>query len=170
MNVRLEHANLCVRNIDAAIGFLQTAFPEFHVRADQAEPDGTRWVHIGTDETYIALNQADDERTPRWEPYSGQPGVNHLGFEVDDVAALSARMLAAGYEESTVPNNHPHRSSYNTSPACPPSATTTPCTGDIIWTSASAALPGTGPPSSIRQRRRRCRPEEAKAWLKLPRR
>jgi hypothetical protein len=28
---------------------------------------------------------------------------------VDDAAALRARMLNAGYEESTVPNRHPHR-------------------------------------------------------------
>lgn len=37
------------------------------------------------------------------------PGVNHLGFEVDDVEALRERMLAARYHESTVPNAHPHR-------------------------------------------------------------
>ena len=109
MNVRLEHANLCVRDIDAAIRFLQTAFPDFVIRADQTDVGGGRWVHIGTDETYLALSEADEERTPTWEPYSGQPGVNHLGFEVEDAAALRARMLAAGYEESTVPNDHPHR-------------------------------------------------------------
>jgi catechol 2,3-dioxygenase-like lactoylglutathione lyase family enzyme len=35
--------------------------------------------------------------------------VNHLGFEVDDVAALAGRLRAAGYAETTVPNAHPHR-------------------------------------------------------------
>lgn len=29
MAVRLEHANLCVRDMEAMIRFLQTAFPEF---------------------------------------------------------------------------------------------------------------------------------------------
>ena len=32
MTARLEHANLCVRDVDAMLRFLQTAFPEFHIR------------------------------------------------------------------------------------------------------------------------------------------
>src|SRR5690349_16137336 len=104
MTARLEHANLCVRDIDAMLSFLRTAFPEFRVRADRADADGSRWIHVGTDETYLALNSATRTSGPIREPYSGQPGVDHLGFEVDDAAALRTRMLAAGYEESTVPN------------------------------------------------------------------
>ncbi len=42
-------------------------------------------------------------------PYGGKPGLNHLGYVVDDVEALHARMTAAGYRDSTVPNQHPHR-------------------------------------------------------------
>ena len=109
MTVKLEHANLCVRDIDGMLRFLRTALPEFRVRADRTDADGTRWVHVGTDETYIAMNNAWEPGEAPFEPYSGLPGVNHLGFEVDDADALRARMLAAGYEESTVPNHHPHR-------------------------------------------------------------
>ncbi|MBI1900271.1 MAG: VOC family protein [Planctomycetia bacterium] len=109
MTVRLEHANLCVRDVDAMIRFLRTAFPDFKIRADRTDPDGSRWVHVGTDDTYIALSEADGDADRPFQPYSGLPGVNHLGYEVDDAAALRARMLAAGYQESTVPNRHPHR-------------------------------------------------------------
>ena len=109
MAVRLEHANLCARDIDGMIRFLQTAFPEFHVRGEGRGRDGTRWVHVGTDETYIALNQAKSEPDKPWAPYQGLPGVNHLGYEVDDVEALRDRLTSAGYKESTVPNAHPHR-------------------------------------------------------------
>jgi catechol 2,3-dioxygenase-like lactoylglutathione lyase family enzyme len=109
MTARLEHANLCVRDIDAMLRFLQTAFPEFRVRADQTEDDGSRWVHVGDDNTYIALSSAWLPGEPPFEPYSGLPGINHLGYEVDDVSALRYRMLGGGFEESTVPNNHPHR-------------------------------------------------------------
>ena len=35
--------------------------------------------------------------------------MNHLGYEVDDADALRERMLAAGYQESTPPNDHPAR-------------------------------------------------------------
>jgi catechol 2,3-dioxygenase-like lactoylglutathione lyase family enzyme len=106
---RMEHANLCVRDVDAMIRFLETAFPEFRVRHDSTEADGTRWVHVGTDETYIALQSNRRERTEPWQPYSGSPGVNHLGYEVDDVEGLRTRLRSAGYTETTVPNRHPHR-------------------------------------------------------------
>ncbi|MBC8325439.1 MAG: VOC family protein [Verrucomicrobia subdivision 3 bacterium] len=109
MNPRLEHANLLVRDLDATLAFVQTAFPEFGIRYDGRDPDGTRWVHVGTDETYLALNQSTVEPAEPWEPYTGKPGVNHLAFEVADAEALRARMQAAGYEDSTVPNRHPHR-------------------------------------------------------------
>lgn len=109
MSVRLEHANLCVRDIDVVIRFLQTALPEFRIRADQTDADGSRWVHLGLDDTYIALTKADSAPGQPWEPYSGVPGVNHLGYEVDDADALRNRMLAAGYQESSMANSHPYR-------------------------------------------------------------
>ena len=112
MPVRLEHANLLVRDIEATIRFLQTAFPEFRMRHEGRDSKGNRWVHFGTDETYIALNQAYVEPAQRWKPYVGVPGVNHLAYKVDDVEALHKRLLAAGYADSTPPNKHPARTRY----------------------------------------------------------
>jgi catechol 2,3-dioxygenase-like lactoylglutathione lyase family enzyme len=109
MAVRMEHANVCVRDVEGMIRFLQTAFPEFRVRGEGLSPDGSRWVHVGTDETYIALGQSRQEPATPWKPYDGVPGVNHVAYEVDDVDRLRKRMLAAGYRESTPPNNHPYR-------------------------------------------------------------
>ena len=60
MTIRMEHANLHVRHFDDAVKFLKTAFPDFHVRSESAK-DGLRWMHIGTDDTYIALNETRDE-------------------------------------------------------------------------------------------------------------
>jgi catechol 2,3-dioxygenase-like lactoylglutathione lyase family enzyme len=109
MPARLEHANLTVRDVDGMIRFLQTAFPDFRVRAEGKSRDGSRWVHVGTDETYIALSPANVEPDRRWAPYRGLPGVNHLGLEVDDVEALRQRLKSGGYKDSTVPNRHPYR-------------------------------------------------------------
>jgi catechol 2,3-dioxygenase-like lactoylglutathione lyase family enzyme len=109
MAVRLEHANLTVSDIEGMIRFLQTAFPEFRVRGEGTSPDGSRWVHLGTQETYIALSPAKAEPEKRWMPYRGMPGVNHLAYEVDDVEALRERMKSAGYKDSTPLNAHPHR-------------------------------------------------------------
>jgi catechol 2,3-dioxygenase-like lactoylglutathione lyase family enzyme len=109
MAVRLEHANLTVRDIEGMIRFLQTAFPEFRVRGEGISADGSRWVHIGSQETYIALSPAKVEPEKRWMPYRGVVGVNHLAYEVDDVEALRVRMKSAGYKDSTPPNAHPYR-------------------------------------------------------------
>lgn len=108
MALRLEHANVSVRDINGMIRFLQTAFPEFRVRGEGTSRDGTRWVHIGTNETYIALSESRVE-PGSFRPYSGVPGVNHLAYVVDDVEALRQRLSAAGYKDSTPPNAHPHR-------------------------------------------------------------
>jgi catechol 2,3-dioxygenase-like lactoylglutathione lyase family enzyme len=109
MTVRLEHANLLVRDIDATVRFLQTALPQFRIRFDGADARGVRWVHVGTDDTYIALTQSTMEPRQRWTPYAGLPGVNHLAYEVEDVEAVRDRLGAAGYQDSTVPNDHPYR-------------------------------------------------------------
>ena len=95
MAIRLEHANISVKDIDGMIRFLQTAFHSFRIRRDETEPDGRRWVHIGTDDAYIALNQATDVPAEDWTPYGGKPGVNHLGFAVDDAEAVRWFRLAA---------------------------------------------------------------------------
>lgn len=109
MKLRIEHANLAVKDIDGMIRFLKTAFPGFEVRGEGEKAPNGRWLHIGLDESYIALNEADEPGAKTRTPYSGTPGLNHLGYEVDDVEALRERLLAGGYRESTVPNKHPHR-------------------------------------------------------------
>lgn len=108
MMIRMEHANLSVRHFDDSVRFLKAAFPEFEIRREGIN-NGHRWMHIGTDETYIALNEAADKATSTKAPYNGKPGLNHLGFEVDDVAALQERLAAEGFRDSTYPNAHPHR-------------------------------------------------------------
>lgn len=108
MTVRMEHANLHVRHFDDAVRFLRAAFPEFRIRSESMR-DGLRWMHIGTDDTYIALNESNQEPVPGNAPYDGKPGVNHLGFEVENVDALRERLTAAGFRDSTYPNRHPHR-------------------------------------------------------------
>jgi catechol 2,3-dioxygenase-like lactoylglutathione lyase family enzyme len=106
MTARLEHANLSVRSIDEAIRFITTAFPEFAVRG-RGEVDGRPWVHIGTASSYLALNEFDGE-APAANGFGGGP-LNHLGFVVDDAAALAERMQVASYREGFVAPSHRYR-------------------------------------------------------------
>jgi len=109
MALRLDHANLVVRDLDETIRFLTIALPAVRVRGQGKTWTGARWVHLGTDDFYLALHQATEAAGEAWVPYAGKRGTNHLGFEVDDVEALRARLRAASYCDSTVPNAHPHR-------------------------------------------------------------
>ena len=102
----VEHANIAVTDVDEAIRFFSSAMPDFRVRHDSG-PGPKRWVHLGTDLTYLSVNQIPDPAGDKFERHA--PGYNHLGFAVEDADALRQRMLAAGYKEGFVPEPHPHR-------------------------------------------------------------
>ncbi|MBI3829115.1 MAG: VOC family protein [Planctomycetes bacterium] len=105
MKCMLEHANLTVRNIEESLRFITTAFPHWKVRGGGGAGKD-RWVHIGTDETYIALGESKDD--PKGNFYEGT-GVNHLGYVVDDAEGVKKRLLAAGFKEGFKPTQHPNR-------------------------------------------------------------
>lgn len=102
MSAYLEHANLNVVDLDGLVRFLCTALPGARVRHDGTGPDGARWIHVGTDDHYIALNERGPGDTR-------DTGFNHLAWVVDDVAALRARLIAEGFRESGTADHHPHR-------------------------------------------------------------
>lgn len=94
----LEHINMSVTNMDAALNFFQTAFPSFYKRGGGSH-DGHAWVHFGDEDFYVAINDRA-EGQPNAEKDYDAVGVNHAGFVVDDAAALSRRMETAGYKHS----------------------------------------------------------------------
>ncbi len=108
---RLEHANLTVTDLDAAVRFYRTAFPHWRIRwrarIHGVDWDGD-WLHLGTDAVYVALQSAKPGADGRREPYE-DPGHNHLGFVVDDLDAVRERLTEAGYEEGLVVPPHPFR-------------------------------------------------------------
>ena len=106
MPSRVEHANISVTDVDKAIRFFCTAMPDFQVRHDSG-PGPKRWVHLGTDASYIAINQMPPPAEGTFQ--RDRPGYNHIGFVVDGADARHDRMLAAGYHEGFVPSPHPHR-------------------------------------------------------------
>lgn len=109
MLIKLEHVNLQVRQIQALVDFLLCAFPEFTIRHDSGVDDPERWLHVGNENYYVALSLASQDAKESRVLYSSTPGYNHFGFVVDDLDALRARLLQAGYEENTIYNNHPAR-------------------------------------------------------------
>jgi catechol 2,3-dioxygenase-like lactoylglutathione lyase family enzyme len=106
MNAQLEHANITVRNLDNAVHFLSVACPNFKVRGEGVN-NGQRWLHIGTESTYLALSEDVSVNTDR-EMYA-DGGLNHIGFVIDDAKTLRKRLSEAGYREGFRPTAHPHR-------------------------------------------------------------
>ena len=94
-NIYLEHANITVNNLDTAVDFFQAAFPDFQIRGG-GDTNGRKWIHLGNDITYIALNETLVQKM-NVKDYT-QPGINHLGFVVEDVNVIAERLLAAGYQ------------------------------------------------------------------------
>lgn len=107
MKCYLEHANITVRDLDEAVRFTTTALPHFRVRG-RGDGDGRPWLHVGDDDTYIAYSQATAAEDSGRTPYE-QPGVNHVGFVVEDAETVAQSLRAAGYREGIVPEPHPHR-------------------------------------------------------------
>jgi catechol 2,3-dioxygenase-like lactoylglutathione lyase family enzyme len=77
------------------------------VRGEGLDNVGRAWRHVGNQDVYVAL-QAVPIHTPR-APYDNGTGLNHLGWEVADVAVLETRMRDAGFSPSSHAEPHPAR-------------------------------------------------------------
>ena len=111
MNCYLEHANITVKDLDEAVIFFTTAFPHFKVRGSGESDHGTwskKWLHFGTADTYIALEQVSLKTEGNRRPYR-DVGINHVGFVVDDVDTVIKRLKAAGYRDGIAVAPHPYR-------------------------------------------------------------
>jgi len=110
MATYLEHANITVPDIDAAIRFLMQVDPSFVVRHDAISDRDYRWAHVGNDSFYIALEEPhqSDGTLQEKRPYQDY-GVNHIGWVVDDFDAAFARLEAGGYRKGQLPDPHPWR-------------------------------------------------------------
>ncbi len=97
--MKIEHSNYLVKDAEATIDFLQTAFPNSRIRGQgEVERNGQmrKWYHFGTDDFYIAVSSGGIEPI---RDFSGtQVGLAHLGFEVDDLQGVIDRLTAKGFE------------------------------------------------------------------------
>ncbi|MEX0290043.1 MAG: VOC family protein [Flavobacteriaceae bacterium] len=94
-SIYLEHANITVNKIEEAVKFFKTAFPHFRIRGGG---HGLReWVHLGDDDTYIAINQAKETDVIPRKNYDSM-GINHIGFVVPNVEEIANNLLKNGYK------------------------------------------------------------------------
>ena len=51
----LEHLNMTSTDVDETIRFLLTAMPEFSIRGEGGGDKAQRWVHVGTEDSYLCI-------------------------------------------------------------------------------------------------------------------
>lgn len=92
--MQLEHINITVNNIERSSAFYSELF-DFRQRWEgiaSGEKGPVRAIHIGNDDTYLALFAAENPvRTPA--DY-GSTGINHFAYKVADLKPLRERLLA----------------------------------------------------------------------------
>ena len=98
---RLEHVNVTVTDPDATGQVLCDLFG-WHIRWAGKGMQTGRTVHVGGDDSYVALFSFGDPAEPAQSSYATRAGLNHIGVVVDDLDAVEARVKAAGF----VPGNH----------------------------------------------------------------
>jgi catechol 2,3-dioxygenase-like lactoylglutathione lyase family enzyme len=106
----LEHANITVPDIDAAIDFLRVIDPNVRIRHDEKPAGSYRWAHVAIGVNYIALQEPHVGSHPSdgRRPYKDH-GVNHLGWVVEDLDKVVTRLEAKGYREGIPGEEHAHR-------------------------------------------------------------
>ncbi|MDM7862270.1 VOC family protein [Alteromonas sp. ASW11-36] len=108
--MRLEHINMVVSDMDETLRFYSAAFPHWIIRMrGMANWYGVQrqWLHFGDDYNYLTFNDSG-KSTPR-DLHSNDLGIAHLGFEINNLAALRERMAVVGFTPSHTGAEHPHR-------------------------------------------------------------
>ena len=91
---RIEHVNVTVSDPDRAARLMAALFG-WHVRWQGPARNGGHTIHVGSDDHYIALYTGHGVAYTADDFAKGQP-LNHIGVEVDDLAAIEAKVVAAG--------------------------------------------------------------------------
>jgi catechol-2,3-dioxygenase len=95
----LEHINLVVKDVDKMLAFYQAAFPHWKIR-EQGEGDWygkpRKWLHFGDDFQYIAISDNGEGNNRDLDGH--QTGLAHFAYVTNNLKAIKARLLRAGFE------------------------------------------------------------------------
>ena len=113
INCVVEHANITVKDPDEIAQVLCELF-DWRIRWSGDSIYGGRTVHVGGDQSYLALygrGKADAEETELGS-YERENGLNHIGLVVSDLDAMERRVVDAGYTPRSHGDYEPGRRFY----------------------------------------------------------
>lgn len=110
---RLEHVNMTVKDPTATAAMLTRIFG-WRVRWHGAAINGGYTVHLGDDDTYLAIYSGPDETlTARGDQsYRTAGGLNHIGVVVDDLDAVEQKVRSEGLTPHAHADYEPGRRFY----------------------------------------------------------
>jgi catechol 2,3-dioxygenase-like lactoylglutathione lyase family enzyme len=107
--LRIEHVNVTVSDPPRAAALMAELFG-WHIRWQGPAMAGGQSIHVGSDDTYLALYSPGGASLPKGF-VKGEP-LNHIGVEVDDLDATEAKVKAAGLTPFSHGDYHPGRRFY----------------------------------------------------------
>jgi len=107
----LEHVNITVRNPDQTAALLSRLFG-WHVRWRGGAKLGGTTVHVGNDDSYVAVYVHDPGAPPAPVAESRVGGLNHVGVVVEDLDAVEDLVLAEGLQTFNHGDYEPGRRFY----------------------------------------------------------
>lgn len=108
---RLEHANITVADPKKTAAMLSRVFG-WTTRWEGPGMETGYTVHVGGDDTYLALFSYGDARKGQDSSYHSVAGLNHVAIVVDDLDATEALVVAEGYHPKSHANYEPGRRFY----------------------------------------------------------
>jgi catechol 2,3-dioxygenase-like lactoylglutathione lyase family enzyme len=107
---RIEHVNITVADPDRTADLMAALF-DWHVRWRGPGQKGGYYVHVGSDDHYVALYTGGSPTRVAEAFGKGKP-LNHIGVEVDDLDATETRVIAAGLRPFSHADYEPGRRFY----------------------------------------------------------
>lgn len=107
----VEHVNLTVTYADHAAAELCKILG-WHIRWRGESVFGGYTVHVGTEQSYLAIFAPGKKLSETGNSYRRKAGLNHIGILVEDLDAAEASVKAAGYEPHAHADYEPGRRFY----------------------------------------------------------
>lgn len=98
---RLEHLNMTVSDPKATAAWIERVFG-WNIRWEGPGMKTGYSIHIGNDDTYVALFTYPETPEPKNSSYVTKGGLNHWAVVVDDIEGTEERVKAEGF----TPVNH----------------------------------------------------------------
>lgn len=107
----LEHVNVTVSDPSKTAERLAQLFG-WRVRWQGEAIHGGQSVHVGADDSYVALYRRPDRLADNADSYGTRGGLNHIGVLVDDLDQTEAKVCELGYEPHSHADYEPGRRFY----------------------------------------------------------